>query len=133
MEDTIHYLPVLCQKIIDREISRLHVPRWLLRARADWSRRLEAQRACHRRWLTQPLQRHELILKNQALTYAQEHSLCIDHALAHLVRFAESGHLTEVYRAAARCRRAERAREDYLKRRAQLERTALEWRQEKTA
>jgi len=133
MDDTIHYLPLLCQRLIGRQLSRRHVPRWLLSARDDWLRRQEAQKSVHRRWAAQPLRRHERLLKNEALTFAQEYTLCIDHALAHLARFAESGLLTEVYRAMARWRRAERAREDYMERRALLERTALEWREERAA
>lgn len=133
MHDTIHYLPLFCRQLIAREVPRMHVHRWLLEAQADWRQRQETQQQSHRQWSLQPLRRPELLLRNEALGYASLHARCVDYALAHLGRFAETGHLTEVYRAAARWRRAEQARKDYQAKRALLERTALEWRQEKAA
>ena len=133
MDDTIHYLPLLCKQLLRQGICRTQVPRWLRRARQDWGHSLELQRIRHAAWSQQPLSRPDLLVMRQALELAREHQECVEHALNHLQRFANSGQMPEVSRASARWSRAERARDKYLRHRAELERTALEWRSEKAA
>lgn len=122
MDDSIHYLPLFCQQLMRAQVSRVYVRRWLERARGNWLAGLDVDRAGHRQWEGQPLTRAQHLIKREALLYAREHRMCVEHALAHLARFAAGGALPEVYRASAWCARGERAREEYVARRARLER-----------